>query len=205
MSTAIKVLIIDDHAVVRAGICSALEKRSNFSTLQAASKAEAFAQIAKSNPNAIVVDINLPDGSGLEIVSWARSLSQTLAIIVLTMNESSEFTLAAMKAGASAYLNKSLPLGDVLSAIDYALIAPLAFSSRETVKILDRDEMKLNLSQREIQILSQLHLGAPLKELAASLFIAEATLKTHLTSIYRKLEVKNRVQAIDKARMAGII
>lgn len=205
MSIAIKVLVIDDHAVVRAGICSALEKRPNYSTLQAASKAEAFAQIAKSNPDAIVVDISLPDGSGLEIASWARSLSQTLAIIVLTMNESSEFTLAAMKAGASAYLNKSLPLGDVLSAIDYALIAPLAFSSRETVKILDRDEIKLNLSQREIQILSQLHLGAPLKELAASLFIAEATLKTHLASIYRKLEVKNRVQAIDKARMAGII
>ena len=90
------------------------------------------------------------------------------------------------------------------SAIDHALVSPLAFLSRDTVKIFDRDQLTLGLSQREIQILSQLHLGAPLKELAASLFIAEATLKTHLASIYRKLEVKNRVQAIDKARIAGL-
>jgi hypothetical protein len=204
MSTSTKVLVIDDHAVVRAGISAALEKRSDFIVFQAASKAEAFAQLAKHNPDAIVVDINLPDGSGLEVVSWARSISQTLAIIVLTMSESSEFTLAAMRAGASAYLNKSLPLGEVISAIEYALVSPLVFSSRDTVKIFDRDQLTLGLSQREIQILSQLHLGAPLKDLAASLFIAEATLKTHLASIYRKLEVKNRVQAIDKARIAGL-
>jgi DNA-binding NarL/FixJ family response regulator len=120
------------------------------------------------------------------------------------MSESSEFTLAAMRAGASAYLNKSLPLPEVLSAIDHALTSPLVFSSRDTVKIFDRNQITLGLSQREIQILSQLHLGAPLKDLAASLFIAEATLKTHLASIYRKLEVNNRVQAIEKARIARL-
>lgn len=204
MTSGITVLVIDDHAVVRAGICAVLEKRSNFTVVQAASKAEAFAQLAKHNPDAIVVDINLPDGSGLEVVSWARSISQTLAIIVLTMSESGEFTLAAMKAGASAYLNKSLPLSDLLSAIDYALTSPLVFSSREAVAMFDRQQLQLRLSQREVQILSQLHLGAPLKDLAASLFIAEATLKTHLASIYRKLEVNNRVQAIEKARIAGL-
>jgi len=204
MTSAITVLVIDDHAVVRAGICAVLEKRSNFTVVQAASKAEAFAQLAKHNPDAIVVDINLPDGSGLEVVSWARSISQTLAIIVLTMSESGEFTLAAMKAGASAYLKKSLPLSDLLSAIDYALTSPLVFSSREAVTMFDRQKLQLQLSQREVQILSQLHLGAPLKDLAASLFIAEATLKTHLASIYRKLDVNNRVQAIEKARIAGL-
>ena len=67
MSTSIRVLVIDDHAIVRAGICAALERREDFSIFQAASKSEAFAQMAKVNPDVIVVDINLPDGSGLKL------------------------------------------------------------------------------------------------------------------------------------------
>ena len=129
MSTSRRVLVIDDHAIVRAGICAALEKREDFAIFQAATKSEALAQMAKLNPDVIVVDINLPDGNGLEIVSWARSISQTIAIVVLTLNEHDDFLLAAMKAGASSYLNKSAPLLEILAAIDHALAAPLTFSS----------------------------------------------------------------------------
>ena len=204
MSTSIRVLVIDDHAIVRAGICAALERREDFTIFQAASKSEAFAQMAKVNPDVIVVDINLPDGSGLEIVSWARSISQTIAIIVLTLNEHDDFLLASMKAGASSYLNKSAPLLEILAAIDHSLVAPLTFSSRETVKTVERKRDKFDLSQRELQILTQLHKAAPVAELASSLFITEATLKTHLSSIYRKLDVHSRLQAIEKARVTGL-
>jgi DNA-binding NarL/FixJ family response regulator len=204
MSTSRRVLVIDDHAIVRAGICAALEKREDFAVFQAASKSEALAQMAKLNPDVIVVDINLPDGSGLEIVSWARSISQTIAIVVLTLNEHDDFLLAAMKAGASSYLNKSAPLLEILAAIDHALAAPLTFSSRETVKTVERKRDRFDLSQRELQILTQLHKAVPVAELASSLFITEATLKTHLSSIYRKLDVHSRLQAIEKARVAGL-
>ncbi|NBU57188.1 MAG: DNA-binding response regulator [Actinobacteria bacterium] len=204
MNTRKKVLIIDDHEVVRNGIKSVLELRNTFELFEAASKLEAQAQIAKINPDAIVVDLNLPDGNGLEIVSWARSISSILAIVVLTFNENDEFVLASLQAGASAFVNKSAPITDLIAALDHALIAPTAFSAKELAGAISRKHERFGLSQRELQILSVLHRGDPTKSLAASLFISETTLKTHLSTIYRKLQVKNRVQAIAKARAAGL-
>jgi DNA-binding NarL/FixJ family response regulator len=204
MNTRKKVLIIDDHEIVRNGIKSVLELRNTFELFEAASKLEAQAQIAKINPDAIVVDLNLPDGNGLEIVSWARSISSILAIVVLTFNENDEFVLASLHAGASAFVNKSAPITDLIAALDHALIAPTAFSAKELAGAISRKHERFGLSQRELQILSVLHRGDPTKSLAASLFISETTLKTHLSTIYRKLQVKNRVQAIAKARAAGL-
>ena len=200
-----KILIIDDHAVVREGIRSALENTGRFHIFQAASKSEAIAQITKIAPDGIIVDINLPDGNGLEIVSWVRSISSTIAIVVLTLNEHSDFLLASMKAGASSYLHKSAPLSELLSALDFALTSPTSFASKEISATIARKSEKFSLSPRELQIVTQLHRGDSLKILAGSLFITEATLKTHLASIYRKLEVNNRLQAIEKVRIAGII
>lgn len=200
-----KILIIDDHAVVREGIRSALENTERFHVFQAASKSEAIAQITKIAPDGIIVDINLPDGNGLEIVSWVRSISSTIAIVVLTLNELADFLLASMKAGASSYLHKSAPLSELLSALDFALTSPTSFASKEISATISRKSEKFSLSPRELQIVTQLHRGEPLKILAGSLFITEATLKTHLASIYRKLEVSNRLQAIEKVRIAGII
>ena len=200
-----KILIIDDHAVVREGIRSALENTGRFHIFQAASKSEAIAQITKIAPDGIIVDINLPDGNGLEIVSWVRSISSTIAIVVLTLNEHSDFLLASMKAGASSYIHKSAPLSELLSALDFALTSPASFASKEISATISRKSEKFSLSPRELQIVTQLHRGEPLKILAGSLFITEATLKTHLASIYRKLEVNNRLQAIEKVRIAGII
>lgn len=200
-----KILIIDDHAVVREGIRSALEKLERFHVFQAASKSEAIAQITKIAPDGIIVDINLPDGNGLEIVSWVRSISSTIAIVVLTLNEHGDFLLASMKAGASSYIHKSAPLRELLSALDFALTSPTSFAAKEISVTIARKSEKFSLSPRELQIVTQLHRGETLKILAGSLFITEATLKTHLASIYRKLEVKNRLQAIEKVRAAGII
>ena len=200
-----KILIIDDHSVVREGIRSALENTERFHVFQAASKSEAIAQITKIAPDGIIVDINLPDGNGLEIVSWVRSISNTIAIVVLTLNEHADFLLASMKAGASSYLHKSAPLSELLSALDFALTSPTSFASKEISATISRKSEKFSLSPRELQIVTQLHRGEPLKILAGSLFITEATLKTHLASIYRKLEVSNRLQAIEKVRIAGII
>ena len=200
-----KILIIDDHSVVREGIRSALENTERFHVFQAASKSEAIAQITKIAPDGIIVDINLPDGNGLEIVSWVRSISSTIAIVVLTLNEHADFLIASMKAGASSYIHKSAPLSELLSALDFALTSPTSFAAKEISVAIARKSEKFSLSPRELQIVTQLHRGEPLKILAGSLFITEATLKTHLASIYRKLEVKNRLQAIEKVRIAGII
>ena len=197
-------LIVDDHAMVREGLRRALETRQSFSIYEASSINEARAQIARVNPNLLILDINLPDGSGLEIAQWVRSLLQTVAIVILTLNEKDEFVIAAMKAGASAFVNKSAPLADFLAAIDHALSSPGTFSAQDLAGALNRKNETFGLSQRELQILGTLHMGQPLKELSASLFISESTLKTHLNTIYRKLKVSNRTQAVKKAQQSGL-
>lgn len=198
-------LIIDDHAVVRSGIRRALEARGDIQVFEAASKAEALAQIAHVSPQLLIIDINLPDGSGLEIVSWVRTISAEMAIVVLTFNESDDFLLAAMNAGASAYVNKSAPLTELIAAVDHAQAAPGSFAAKEIVDALQRKQLKFGLSQRELQIIALLPTDEPLSALAKSLFISESTLKTHLTHIYQKLSVKNRLQAINVARKAGLL
>jgi len=205
LSETIVTLIVDDHAVVRDGIRRALELRTGFSIYAAASKNEALAQIATIKPQLIFLDINLPDGNGLELVTWVRSISTSTAILVLSLHTEDEYVLAAMRAGASAYVNKSEPLPVLLNFMDHALSAPQSFSAQGMAQIIDRDSKSFGLSQREVQILSQLHEGDSLQVLSARLFITESTLKKHLTSIYRKLEVKNRVQAIAMARTAGLL
>ena len=197
-------LLIDDHAVVRGGVRRALELRGSFQIFEAATVAEAFAQIARVNPDLIIVDLNLPDGNGLEIVQWVRSISTQIAIVVLSFNESDDYVLAAMNAGASAFVQKAAPLPELIASIEHAIESPQSFSAKDIAGAMDRTRNTFGLSQRELQILSQLHKGAPLKEFANSLFITESTLKSHLSSIYRKMDVKNRVQAIEKAKQAGL-
>jgi DNA-binding NarL/FixJ family response regulator len=190
--------------VVRSGVRAALQLRPHYLVFEAASRSEAFAQIAKVNPDLIIVDINLPDGNGLDIVEWVRSISGTTAIVVLSFNENDEYLLSAMNAGASAFVQKAAPLQELMSSIDHALQAPESFTARDIAAALKRTRNTFGLSQRELQILSQLHKGMPLKEFAQLFFITESTLKTHLSSIYRKMDVKNRVQAIEKAKKSGL-
>lgn len=204
MTSSKTALLVDDHAVVRGGVRKALEARGQFEIFEASSRAEGMAQIAKINPALIVIDINLPDGNGLDLVTWVRSISSTTALVVLSLHESDEYVLAAMNAGASCFVQKAAPLNELIASIDHALAAPLSFSARDIAGAISRSRKTFGLSQRELQILSQLHRGQPLKELAQSLFITESTLKTHLSAIYRKMQVKNRVQAIDKAKRSGL-
>jgi DNA-binding NarL/FixJ family response regulator len=205
MSEKFVALIIDDHAVVREGVARSLDKQERFTIYQSASVSEGRAFIALHNPSLIIIDINLPDGNGLEIVRWVRTINPQTAIVVLSLNEEDEYVIAAMKAGASSYVNKSEPLTTLLAHIDLALKAPQAFSATSIATALIRESESFGLSQRELQILSQLHHGDSLKEFAQRLFIAESTLKKHLSVIYQKMSVRNRVQAIAKAREAGLL
>lgn len=205
MSETLTALIIDDHAVVREGVSKLLQRLNRFTIYHSASMKEGRAFIALHNPDLIVVDINLPDGNGLEIVRWVRSLNPSTAIVVLSLNEEDEYVIAAMKAGASSFVNKSEPLSILMAQIDIALKAPQVFSATSIATALIREADSYGLSQRELEVLSQLHRGESLKELADSLFIAESTLKKHLSTIYQKLSVRNRIQAIAKAREAGLL
>ena len=205
MKQPLTVLVIDDHESVRAGVKVAVARAGHICVGEAATIAEARAQIAHTNPQVIVVDLSLPDGNGLEIVTWARSLSQRIGIVVLTLNSAKDYLLTVMKSGASAYVEKNAPLAELISAIEHSAISPLSFSAQGISGVITRDLEANSLTQRETQVLQKLADGLSAGDIGLELFITQATVKTHLASIYRKLESKNRIQAIIVARKNGLL
>jgi two-component system, NarL family, response regulator DevR len=205
MKQPLSVLVIDDHESVRAGIKAALSRAGHICVGEAGSISEARAQIAHTNPQVIVVDLSLPDGNGLEIVQWARSISERIGIVVLTLNPAQDFLLTVMKSGASAFVEKSAPLAELISAIEHSFIAPLSFSAQGISRVMKKDHEANALTTREIQVLEKLSDGLSAGSIGLELFITEATVKTHLASIYRKLDSKNRIQAIIAAKKIGLL
>jgi len=205
MKQPLSVLVIDDHESVRAGIKVALARAGHVCVGEAASIAEARANIAHANPQVIIVDLSLPDGNGLEIVRWARSISERIGIVVLTLNLAEDFLLTVMKSGASAFVEKSAPLAELISAIEHSYISPKTFSAKGISRVLKREQEANTLTLREIQVLEKLSDGLSASDIGLTLFITQATVKTHLASIYRKLDSKNRIQAIIAAKKIGLL
>lgn len=201
----ISVLLIDDHQVVRDGLRMALQSEGFNVIGEAATKNEAFAQIAHKDPHVIVVDLNLPDGSGLELIAWARHVSPSIGIVVLTLNDDDAHLLACLDAGASAYVLKSDPVREVIAAVSHAYTSPLSFSGKGLSAAMSRKENGFGLTPRELEVLALLPKGMMSVQIATELFISEATVKTHLSSIYRKLSVANRSQAVALAIKHGLV
>ena len=195
-----RVLIVDDHPIVRAGLEAALIKANFTVCAHAASKNEAIAQIAHTNPNLILLDLNLPDGSGFEVANWARAISDEIGIVILTLNDAPELLLTALSARVSGFVLKSAPITEVIATLERALITPLSFTASGLYKALKAKEQLPNLSARELEVLTILATGRSTKEIAKELYLSEPTIKTHLASIYRKLEVNNRISAVAVAR-----
>lgn len=199
------ILIIDDHQVVREGLRIALTREGYLVVGEAASKSEAFAQIAHKNPAVIIVDLHLPDGSGLEVVEWAREISSTIGIVVLTLSDSDEHLLAALHAGASAFVLKSAPLSQVVEAVRHSVTSPTIFSGEGLSSALKRQSETFGLTPRELEVLALLPHGGTSSQIATLLYVTEATIKSHLASIYRKLSVTNRTEAVVVALKEGIV
>lgn len=203
---SLRVLVIDDHALVREGLRRLISRDETMRIVgEAASKREALAQISHHNPDVIVVDLHLPDGSGLEVIAWTRSLSQKIGIVVLTMSNMPEHVLASMQSGASAHIDKAAPIGEVLEAIRVSAHRPLTFTARRLTEAVEAKNRTVGLTPRELEILEKLPTGDTVLEIAAQLFVTESTIKTHLSSVYKKLGATNRVQAINAARRAGLL
>ncbi|MFZ9719990.1 MAG: response regulator [Candidatus Nanopelagicaceae bacterium] len=201
-----KILVIDDHALVREGLRRALSNNAQFNIVgEAASKREALVQIPHHKPEVILVDLHLPDGSGLEIIAWARALSQQMGIVALTFSTQPEHILACMQSGASAHVSKSAPIKELVDAIEKSVLSPLSFSTRRATDLISKRNESIGLTARELEVLEILPTGDTVTQIATRLFVSEATVKSHLAAIYRKLKVANRVKAINAARLAGLL
>jgi DNA-binding NarL/FixJ family response regulator len=200
-----KLLIIDDHKVVREGIANIAKRESIEVVGEASNKEEAIAQIAATTPDVITVDLSLPDGNGLEIVRFARKNDQSIGIVVISILDDDSNLIACMNAGASAFVSKTAGLDDILAAIYSAKRSPLSFTSKGLVRAVNSRVFRGTLTTRELEILAKLPTGLSGEELAKDLYITESTLKSHLGSIYRKLQVRNRTGAVSEAKRRGLI
>ena len=200
-----KLLIVDDHTIVREGIANIARLESIEVVGEAGSKEEAIAMLAATTPDVVTVDLSLPDGSGLEIVRFARRNSQKIGIVVISILDDDSNLIASMNAGASGFVSKTAGLEEILSAIYSAYRSPLSFTSKGLIRAVNSRVFKGTLTTRELEIIAKLPTGLNGEELAKELFITESTLKTHLGSIYRKLQVRNRSGAVSEAKRRGLI
>ncbi|MBP7898125.1 MAG: response regulator transcription factor [Candidatus Planktophila sp.] len=199
------VLIIDDHPLVRDGVRRSLTAAGFNCVGEAGSLKEAIAMIALHNPDVVTVDLNLPDGSGLEVISWARKNSATIAIIVLTLEDDLELISAACQAGAQGFISKSQSADHLISAINSVLAQPQVFISNQTIALLGREKFQGLLSPREMMVLTHLNGELSVVEIARAIFVSEATVKSHCASIYRKLETHSRRSAVARAKTIGLL
>jgi DNA-binding NarL/FixJ family response regulator len=172
---------------------------------QAASRAQARAQIASFNPDLLIMDLHLPDGDCLDLILWVRGISKTVAIVVFTLEADPNYLLAAAKAGASGYVSKSAPMSELVESARHALISPLAFSASQLLSAINFQENKPVLSTRELEVVERLARGWSANQIAEDLFLSTATIKTHTASLYRKLECRNKTSAVTKANLLGLI
>ncbi len=202
-----RILLVDDHDLIRGGLRGAFE-REGFDVVGEASRVEqAVAFAAQLEPDVVVIDVNLPDGSGLDAVRRLRARHPDLGIVVLTMYDDDEHLLAALEAKASAFVPKSSPTDEVLSAARHAAAAPHSFSAANLASAMQRrmDPAKPKLSAREQEVLTLLGEGLTIPLLSKRLYISESTAKTYVSKVYEKLGASNRSQALVEAVRLGLL
>ncbi len=208
MTMVTSVLLIDDHDLIRQGLRRAFERNEDFQVLgEAASLGQGEQMVASLKPQVVVIDVRLPDGSGLDLVRKMRQHVPGLGIVVLTMYAGDEQLFAALDSGASAFVPKDAPAEDVVAAARHAAVSPKSFTAPDLAEAMQRRLKPTGpqLSPREREVLDLLAEGLGVAAIARKLYISESTAKTHISKIYDKLGAANRAQAIMNAIRAGLI
>jgi DNA-binding NarL/FixJ family response regulator len=202
------VLIVDDHDLIRQGLRRAFERDASFTVVgEAGTVAEALDSAARLGPDVVLIDVRLPDGSGLEATRRLRELLPNAGIVVLTMYAGDDHLFGALDAGASAFVPKDAPAEDVVAAARHAATSPAAFTATDLADAMRRrlSPSGPQLSPRERQVLALLADGLAVAQIARQLFISESTAKTHISKLYEKLGAGNRAQALMTAMRLGLI
>jgi len=202
------VLLVDDHELVRQGLRRAFERSEDFDVVgEARSCAEALKALEILRPAVALVDVRLPDGTGLDVVREARRRRADIGLVVLTMYAGDEQLFGALEAGASAFVPKDAPTDEVLAAARHAASSPGAFTARDLAEAMKRrvNPTGPQLSPREKEVLGLLADGLGVAAISRRLYISESTTKTHISKLYEKLGAANRAQAIMSALRLGLI
>jgi len=201
----IRVLLVEDHPIVREGLILYLQRDPQFEVIAAVGTgADAVDAFRRDHPDVVVMDLQLPGMSGVDAIRAIRRASPDARIVVLTMYEGDEDIRRALDAGAATYLLKASLADHLIDAIQKVHKGDRPLSPEIQARLDDRAG-RPSLTNREIQILEQVSNGYRNKEIAASLDIAEETVEVHLRNIFTKLDVHDRTAAVRIALRRGII
>lgn len=219
MSNIIRVVLADDHVFVRDGIKSLLENEANIEVVgEAIDGADALEVVSATQPDLLIVDIRMPNLTGIEVVEKLRSENNNVKIIMLSMHESEEYVLKSIKAGADGYLLKGSSKEEFLKALHSVAVGGKYFSgdissilisqltnsspSLEPKQTLGEEMM---ITKREKEILTLLLSGKGNKEIAEALDISKRTAEVHRFNLMKKLKVKNLMELSNKAAEYSLI
>lgn len=211
MAETIRVLVVDDHTLFRRGVVDLLRDEPDFTPVgEAHSGPEALELSQRVQPDVVLLDVHMPGGNGVDAVQDLKQIPG-VHILMLTISEKDEDLLAAIEAGADGYLLKGTEPDDLCRAIRQAATGQSILSPEITAKVMRaaahgwERSAQVSLSPREQEVLAELARGATTADIAATLIIAESTVKTHIHHILEKLDASNRAEAVARATAMGLL
>ncbi|GAA0254691.1 response regulator transcription factor [Cryptosporangium japonicum] len=217
MSNSVRLVIVDDQAMVRQGFAALLDAQPDFTVVgQAANGAEAVSLAGRVRPDVMLMDVRMPVMDGLEATRRILGADDTPRVLMLTTFDLDDYVYAALRAGASGFLLKDAPVADLVQAVRVvaagdALLAPSVtrrliadFARRPATHRARPDRLRV-LTPRETEVLTLIARGLSNGEISAALVVAEQTVKTHVGRILAKLDLRDRAQAVVLAYETGLV
>jgi DNA-binding NarL/FixJ family response regulator len=204
----IRVLVADDHPIVRGGIVALLNSADDLTVVgEASTGLEAVALAIELEPDLVLMDLQMPELGGAEATARILDQRPLMRVIVLTTYESDSAILTAIEAGANGYLLKAAPSSEILAGIRSVAAGDVALAPSIAAMIVGRMKAPATptLTARETEVLRLVAQGESNPSIAKALFLSEATVKTHLLHVFEKLEVSDRTRAVTKAMELGLL
>jgi len=208
MRESISLLLIDDHELIRNGLGAVLDLEPDLDVVATAgSVAEGIERYHETRPDVVITDLQMQDGTGLDVVRTLRKESNEVGLVVLTMHSGDEQIFAALQAGASGFVGKDAPSTEVIKTARHAAVSPRAFVCAGLAGAMMRRQTAEStaLSEREHDVLKLLAEGLNAAAIGKQLYLSESTTKTHIARIYQKLGAANRAQALVTAMRIGLL
>ena len=209
-SSQIRVLLADDHAVVRAGICQFLEQADDIDVVAEADDGqEAMELIEEHQPDVAVLDIQMPKASGIEVTRWVRGHHREVGVLILTAFDDDPYVMAVLQAGANGYILKTASPREIIRAVRDVHAGNSALDAEIVQKMVDQvssgiQELPVEkLTGRELEVLTLVAKGYTNKAIGVQLGISDRTVQGHLAHIFSKLQSGSRTEAVMRAVSLG--